>query len=147
MNAHLLIQPNYIHTTPTNSICDGKGYGAFSVVLPPCMHAVMKLSNDGDGFFGTAVFCHDSPKAVSTECVKCLGQINISWVEVRVLFLTLLLQLSCSKHHVNSPHVLYGSRIDFPVRVHVRDCCWGDLEGLWLGSWKQGDSAVIIACQ
>ena len=26
------------------------------------------------------------------------------------------------------------SRIDSPVRVHVQDGCWGDSEGLWLGS-------------
>ena len=59
-------------------IYDGWGYGAFSVVLHPCMHAIRKLSNDGDEFLGAAVFCHDSPKAISAEHVKCLGQINMS---------------------------------------------------------------------
>ena len=85
-----------------NPICDGKGYGAFSVVLHTCMHAVMKLSNDDDEFFEAAIFCHDSPKVVSADHVKCLGQINISREEVGVLFLTLLLQQSSCKHHVNS---------------------------------------------
>ena len=66
----------------------------------------MKLSKDGDEFFGAAVFCHDSPKGVPADRVKCLGQINISRVEVSLLFPTLLLQMSCSKYHVNSPTFL-----------------------------------------
>ena len=83
------------------------------------MHTIMKLSNDGDEFFGAAVFCHDPPKAVSADYVKCLGQINIRRVEVSVLFLTLLLQqTSCQQSHVP-----YRSRIDSPERVHVRDGC------------------------
>ena len=92
--------------SPLNPICDRKGYGDFSIVLHSSMHAVMELSNDGDEFFGAAVFCYDSPKAVSADPVKCLGQINISRVEVSALFLTLLLQLSCSKYHINSPTFL-----------------------------------------
>ena len=80
-------------TSLLNPICDGKDYRAFSVVLHPCMHAVMKLSNDGDEFFGATIFCQDSPKAVSADYVKYLGQININREEVSVLFLTLLLQL------------------------------------------------------
>ena len=93
-------------TSLHNPICDEKGYGAFSVVLHPCMRTVMKLSNDGDEFFGAVVFCHDSPKAVPADNFKCLGQINISRVEVSILFLTLLLHLSYSKHHTNSPTFL-----------------------------------------
>ena len=50
-------------------------------------------------------------KAVSADYVKCLGQIKISSVEVSVLL-----------------------RIDSTVRVHVRDVCCGDSEGIWLGS-------------
>ena len=37
-------------TSLLKPICDRKGYGAFPVVLHPCMHTVMKLSNDGDEF-------------------------------------------------------------------------------------------------
>ena len=51
------------------------------------MHVVVKLSNDGDEFLEVVVFCHDSPKAVFADRVKCLGQININRVEVGVLFL------------------------------------------------------------
>ena len=39
-----------------NPIYDRKDYEAFSVVLQACMDAVMKLSNDDDECFGTAVF-------------------------------------------------------------------------------------------
>ena len=56
------------------------------------MNAIMKLSNDGDEFLRAAVFCHDSPMAISADHVKYLGQINISQVEVNVLFLAVFLQ-------------------------------------------------------
>ena len=104
-------------TSLLNLISDGRGYGEFSFVLHPCMHTTMKLSNDGDEFFRAAVFCHDSPRTVSADHVKYLAQINISRVLVSVLFLTLLLQLSCSKHHVNSHS--FRSHIDSLVRVYV----------------------------
>ena len=82
-----------------------------------CLHAIIKLSNNGDEFFGAAIFCRDSPKAVSADHVKCLGQINISQVEVNVLFLTLVRQQTpCQQSQVP-----YKSRIDSPVRVHVQD--------------------------
>ena len=109
-------------TSLLNSICDGKGYGAFSIDLHPCMHAIMKLSDNDDEFFGAAVFCYDSPKAISAAHVKCLGQFHISWVEVSVLSLTLLLQQTLCKQS----HIPYGSRINSLVRVHVRDSCQGD---------------------
>ena len=93
-------------TSLLNPIFVVKSYRAFFVVLHPCMHAVMKLSDDGDEFFGAAVFCHDSPKSGSADHVKCLDQISISRVEVNVLFLTLILQRSCSKYYVISPTFL-----------------------------------------
>ena len=97
---------------------------------PALLHTVMKLSNNGDDFFEAAVFYHDSIKAVSADHVKCLSQINISRIEVSVLFRTLLLQQTPSQQF----HVHNGTRIDSPVRVPVWDGCWGDSEGLWLGS-------------
>ena len=45
-----------------NPTCDGKIYGALSVVLHSCMHTIIKLSKDGDEFFGAAIFCHDLNK-------------------------------------------------------------------------------------
>ena len=39
-----------------NLICNRKVYGAFSIVLHPCMHAIMKLSSDGDEFSGQLHF-------------------------------------------------------------------------------------------
>lgn len=44
---------------------------------------------------------NDSPKALYADSVKSLGQIDVSGVQVGVLFLTLLLQLTCSEHHVD----------------------------------------------
>ena len=86
------------NTSLLDTICDEKGHVAFSVVLHPCIHAIMKLSNDDDEVFGAVVFCNVSAKALSADCVKCFGQINISRVEVSVLFLTLLLQHSLSNN-------------------------------------------------
>ena len=75
----------------------------------------MKLSNNGDEIFVAAIFCHDSPKGVSADHVKFFGQINISQVEVSVLFLTLLLQQTpCQQSHIS-----YRSHIDSLVRFHV----------------------------
>ena len=85
------------------------------------MHAVMKLSNDGDEFFGVAVFCHDSPKVVSADHVKCLGQ--ISRVKVNVLFLTLPLAAVLQQTPCQQSRVPYGSHIDSSVRFHVRGGC------------------------
>ena len=116
-------------TSLFNPICDGKGFGAFSFVL----HAVMKLSNNGDECFGAAVFHHDSPKAVSADHVKCLGRINMSnrgQCSVPDTFLAAVLQQT----PYQQSHVPYRRHIDSPVRIHVRDGCWGASDRLWLGS-------------
>ena len=89
-----------------------------------CTHAVIKLSNDGDEFFGAAVFCHDSPKAISADRVKHkLSRGQCSSITA------VLLQTPCQQSHVP-----YRSRIGSLVRVHFRDGCWGDSEEIWLGS-------------
>ena len=90
-------------------------------------------NNEGDEFFRAAVFCHDSPKAAFANLVKCFGKINISRVEVGILFLNFLTTVSQQTQRQQS-HVPYGNRIDSPGRVHVRDGFWGDSEGLWQGS-------------
>ena len=109
-------------TSLLNPICDGKGYGAFSVVFLSCIHAIMKLSNDSDEFFGETVFCHDSRKAVSADRVRCLCQINISRVEMcsvpETSFAAVLQQTPRPQSQVH-----YRSCMDFPVRVHVQDSC------------------------
>ena len=56
--------------------------------MHPCIHAVMKLSNDGDEFFGATVFCDDSPKPVSAVSNVLFRSTNR--VEISILFLTLL---------------------------------------------------------
>ena len=104
-----------------DTICDEKGYGVFSVVLHYCMHAVMKLSNDCDEFLRVAIFFHDSQVAVAAYRFKRFSQINISRGQCSVPDTSLaeiLLQTPFQESHAP-----YGSRIDSPVRVHVRDGC------------------------
>ena len=62
----------------------------------------MKLSYNCNEFLGASILCHDSPKAISADSVKGLGQIDIGGVQVSILFLTLLF-VSSSEHHVDSP--------------------------------------------
>lgn len=52
------------------------------------------------------MLCHDSPKALSADIVKSLGQIDVSGIQVGVLFLTLLLQLTSSEHRVDCSAIL-----------------------------------------
>ena len=76
--------------------------GYLTTVLNSSQHAIMKLLYNGNEFLGASIHCHDSPKAISTYSVKGLGQIDIGGIQVSILLLTLLLELSSSKHHVNS---------------------------------------------
>lgn len=68
----------------------------------------MQLSNDGDKFNMVSVLRHDSPKALSDDSVKSLSQIDVSGVQVGVLvlYLTLLMQLTCRKHYVDCTAIL-----------------------------------------
>ena len=66
---------------------------------------MMKLIYDGHELSWAAVLHHGSPQTLSTNSVKGLGQIDIGGVQVSVLFLTLLLQLPGSKHHVDNPMI------------------------------------------
>ena len=49
----------------------------------------------------TAKLRHNFPKNLTTDCIKCFGKFNKGHVEVHVLFLTLLLKLSCYEDHVS----------------------------------------------
>ena len=66
----------------------------------------MELTYDADELCWAAVLRHYSPQTLFTNSVKGLGQIDKGGVQVSVLFLTLLLKLLSSKHHVNSPAIL-----------------------------------------
>ena len=114
--------------------CDGKGYGAFFIVLHPCMNAVMKLSKNGDEFFRAAIFCNDSPKhhfcwpcqmPWSDQHKSSRGQCSVPDTS----FETVLQQTPCQQSHVPN-----GSCIDSSVSVYVQDGCWGDSEVFWQGS-------------
>ena len=65
----------------------------------------MELTHNGEKLCWAAVLRHYSPQTLSTNSVKGLGQTDKGGVQVTVLFLTLLLKLPGSKHHVDSPAV------------------------------------------
>jgi len=65
-------------------------------------HAVVELMHHTDELIWTAKLCHDLPQSLATNSVKGLCQVYKRYVEVSVLFLTLFLELPCSKHHVSS---------------------------------------------
>jgi hypothetical protein len=66
----------------------------------------MELSNDGDELYWASVLRHNSPKTLSAYSVKSLGQIDVSGIQVGVLFLKLHLQLTCCEHHVDCTAIL-----------------------------------------
>ena len=51
--------------------------------------------------FRASILGHDLPQAVSADSVKRFGKIDIGGVQVGILFLALLLELSGSEHHVD----------------------------------------------
>ena len=73
----------------------------------------MKLSDDSDEFVKASVLSHDSPKAISADGVKGLGQNDKGGVQVSVLFMTFLLELSGSEHHVDSPTIFPETKLTF----------------------------------
>ena len=44
---------------------------------------------------GQPKLCHNFPKSVTTDCVKCFGKVDNGHVEVHILFLAFVLKLSC----------------------------------------------------
>ena len=45
-------------------------------------------------------------KALSTDSVESLGQIDVGEVHIGILFLTFFFQLSCGEHHVDCTAIL-----------------------------------------
>ena len=66
----------------------------------------MQLPNDGDEFCAATALLHDLSKALSTDSVERLGQIDVGEVHIGILFLTFFLQLSCGEHHVDCTAIL-----------------------------------------
>ena len=63
----------------------------------------MELPHYGGELFGTSKFGHDFPEALSANSVVRLGEVDKGGEYVGILLMTLLLQLSGSKHHVDGP--------------------------------------------
>ena len=74
---------------------NGSEFSPLSWTLASMPHDAYKLT-------GATILCHNSPEAISTDGVKRFRQIDKGGVEVNILFLALLLELSDSKHYVGS---------------------------------------------
>ena len=110
-------------------------------------HSIVELSDDGDELSWASVLHHDFPKTLSTNSVKGLGQIDIGGVQVDILFLTFLLKLSCSKHHVDSPASFPETALAFRwetfFKVRNETIQQNSCQNLAFNR-KQGDSMVVV---
>ena len=57
-----------------NSMCHRKWFGVCSIILSP--HAVMDLLHHCYEPGWTARLCHNLPKRIMTDCVKCFGEVD-----------------------------------------------------------------------
>ena len=80
----------------------------------------MKLANDGGELSGAAIFRHDFPESFSADRIKRFGQINVGGVQVGVLFLTFLLELPGSKHHVDRPTFFPEAALTFRQKAFLQ---------------------------
>lgn len=69
-----------------------------------------------------SVLRHDSPKALFADSVKSLGQIDVSGVQVGVLFLKLVLQLTCNEHHVDCTEILPEAALTLGQEAILKVC-------------------------
>ena len=101
------------HTALFHSVGYRERLRSLSIVLNSGTHPIVKLTDDGNELSWASILCHDSPKALSTNSVKGLGQIDVGGVQVGVLFLAFLLKLSSGKYHVDSPAIFPESTLAF----------------------------------
>ena len=71
-----------------------------TIILHPCKLAIMELSDQSDEVLRTAKLVHNLPQPIMADCVRGFGQVHKGNVAADILFLTLLLQLSCKKCHI-----------------------------------------------
>ena len=69
---------------------------------------------------GQPKLCHNFPKSLTTDNVKCFGKVDKGHIESHILFLAFLLKLPCCENHVNcslsflNPQWLSGRSPDCP---------------------------------
>ena len=95
-----------LDTTLFDSVGHWEGFGWFTIVEDSGHHAVMELADDCDESARAAKFLHDLPEAFPADCIEGLGQVNKGRVKVAMLFHALLLELTSSKDHQRSCHVI-----------------------------------------
>ena len=69
----------------------------------PWLAAIMELFHHGDELPWAAVIVQDPPHTFTTYSVEGLGQVEVGGEHVGILYLTFLLKLLCSEHHVYGP--------------------------------------------
>ena len=75
-------------------------------------------------WFSQSRLCRPSQKPWSDQHKSSRGKFPVPDTSLAAV----LQQTPCQQSHVP-----YGRCINSLVSVHIRICCWGDLEGLWLG--------------
>ena len=80
------------------SICHRECIWKLAIMLDSC---ILELPRHWYELGRTAKLCHNVPKSLTTDCAKCFGKVNKGLVEVPILFLALLLKLSCCEDHAN----------------------------------------------
>ena len=90
------------------------GFGTMTATtLDPCKHTIMELPHHCYEFGRTAKLCHNFPKSLTIDCVKCFGKVDKGHVEVHILFLAFFLKLLCCKGHVCCSSVFPESTLAF----------------------------------
>ena len=70
-----------------------------------------------------AKLVNDFQQPIMANSVKGLGQVHKGHVEAEILFRTLLMQLSCSKHHVNSSTALLKAILTLQQQALLKVLC------------------------
>ena len=96
-----------------NSICHRKWIRKLALILDPSNHTVVEQPHYCCESGWRAKLCHNFPKSITTDCVKCFGMVHKGHVEVHILFLAFLLKLSCCEDHVCCFSVLPESTLAF----------------------------------
>ena len=117
--AGAITQPSY------TKLVTGNG----SISLKTCMYCIRKLPHYGYEPGWSAKLCHNFPKPITTDCVKCFGEVDKGHVGFHILFLTFLLKLSCCEDHVYCSPVFPESTLAFWYKsslkkTHIQAVQW-----------------------
>ena len=93
--------------------CHRESIRKLAIIIAPCKHTIMELPYHCYEFGRTNKLCHDFPKSLTTNCVKCFGKVDKGLVEVHILFLAFFLKImSIVPLSFLNPHPLSGRSTD-----------------------------------